>query len=112
MYNEMGEITISGADLDGKPILGTVTYPFYACGHCSASVVMRPDRSRERKRCLSCGRWICETNELCNTDCTPLYSLADDHFEGATKWTGKVNAIMTGVTTLKDAFMKGIWKNG
>ncbi|SRR5258706_11534020 len=112
MYNKMGEITLSGCDLDGKLIQGSMTVPFYACGHCSASVIMRPDRTRERRRCLTCGRWICETNELCSVDCTPLYSMAEDHFEGAGKWGEKVNAIMNGVTTVKEALKKGFLING
>lgn len=79
--------------------------PTYTCGHCSAIVLMRPDRVRERKNCLQCGRYICEKSEICNTVCTPLPDLAKDNCEGpvAQKYGRYVPAIMKGITSIKEA---------
>lgn len=107
--NKIGEITVSGTDLDGTPFVGERTYPFYSCGHCSATVLMRPDRSRPRTTCLYCGRWICEQSEICNTQCTPLYALAADHFPDHP--AGKyVDAIMRGCVSIDEAHEKGLVK--
>lgn len=85
--------------------------PVFSCGHCSATVVMRPDRTRPRVTCLACGRWICEKHELCMQDCTPLYSLADDKFEAKpSRWTKWLNAIMGGAQTVDEAAAKQLIK--
>lgn len=83
---------------------GKTSYlPCYTCGHCSSIVVLNKDRTRERKKCLQCMKLVCETNEICRTDCIPLADLCRDHFEGATeKWLPYVNAIMKGATTLSE----------
>lgn len=99
--NKMGVIEFQGWDpIMGKPTTNTVSYPVYACGHCSAQIIMNPLRVRERKTCLHCGRWICDKNELCHAQCTPLYAMAADHFENAGSHGRLVNAIMSGVTRL------------
>ena len=77
--------------------------PCYTCGHCTTIIALRAERTRPRSTCHACGRWICEKNEICNADCTPMYSLADDHFENAGKWGKYVPAIMQGATTIDEA---------
>jgi len=84
------------------------TLPTYCCGHCSDVVVMRPDRIRERKHCTHCGKLICEKKELCQIDCTPIHSLAKDHFEGAGKWGKYVPALMAGCSTVDEGVAKGL----
>lgn len=101
MRNHIYEITVSQ---DGK----TQYVPAYTCGHCTNVVILRPNRTRERKRCFSCDRLICEMNEICNAHCTPLYSLAKDHFEGAGEFGKYVPAIMSGVSTIREAEEKGL----
>lgn len=82
--------------------------PAYTCGHCSNVIVLRPERQRERKRCLSCMRLICEMSEICSSHCTPLYELAKDHFEGAGEFGKYIPAIMVGVGTKEEAHQKGL----
>ncbi len=102
----MGEIVIRELADSGQTVTRRV--PTYTCGHCSTPVVMRPDRIRERKRCSVCRRLICETNELCSMDCTPIHSLARDHFEADPRWTRLAPAILAGCTTEKEAREKGL----
>jgi hypothetical protein len=108
LKNELYEIELSGCDLDGKPIFGTVHYPAYTCGHCSNIIVLRADRSRERKTCMACMRWICEKSQICNSHCTPIHALANDHFEGAGEFGRYIPAIMAGVSKIDEAQEKGL----
>lgn len=101
-----GELTVMDPWGNGE------TLPTYTCGHCSKVIVLRPDRVRERKRCFSCFRTICEKSEICNAACTPLHAMARDHFEGAGIWAKFVPAIMAGAATLADAERKGVIVNG
>lgn len=84
------------------------TYPTYTCGHCSNVVVMRPDRTRERTKCIQCGRTICEQTEICATHCTPLPELARDHMEAKGEWKKYVPAIMAGVDKKDEALSMGL----
>lgn len=85
--------------------------PAYSCGHCSATVILNPDRTRDRLTCKKCGRWLCEQNELCRTDCTPIYDLAKDHsWMDGSSWSRLVPAIMGGAHTVEDAVKKGLLK--
>lgn len=86
---------------------GKKTFPAYTCGHCSNVIMINPKRS-ERRTCLSCGRWLCGTNELCNAGCTPIHSMANDHFEGAGDYGKFIPALMQGVTTLEEGGKKGL----
>jgi hypothetical protein len=105
------DIEYSGADMEGKPITGTRRYPAYSCGHCSSTVILRPDRTRQRLTCNKCGRWLCEKNELCRHDCTPLYSIVRDKaWSEDNKWTRLLPAIMGGVTTKAHARALGLMK--
>jgi len=109
--NPVFEIEYQGCDKEGQPIPGTKRYPAYSCGHCSATVIMRPDRTRDRIACTKCGRWICEKNGLCRTDCTPLYSLVEDRaWNEDNKWTRLLPAIMGGATSEEDAVSQGLLK--
>jgi hypothetical protein len=48
---------------------------------------------------------VCD-NEICDPQkagCTPIYQLADDHFEANGDWNKLVPAIMNGATTLEAA---------
>lgn len=83
-------------------------YMTYTCGHCSAVVAMNAARTRARSRCIACDSLICETNELCHAQCTPLHALAKDHFEGEDKWTRLVPAIMRGASTKEEAQKMGV----
>lgn len=86
----------------------TVRYPAYTCGHCTAIVVMRGDRSRPRNLCLHCMRYICESKPICNTQCTPLYALADGGFEDKSSHSTLVHAIMSGAESTEEAHEKGL----
>jgi hypothetical protein len=101
--NEIYVLETWGSDLEGNHILGKREYMCYTCGHCSTPVLMNPGRERPRKTCLSCGRWVCEQHEICMQDCTPIYSLADNHFEDAGKWSKWVKPIMHGATSVAEA---------
>ena len=86
-------------------------YPAYSCGHCTATVVLNPERVRERATCKKCGRWLCEQNELCRADCTPIYDLANDRaWMKDSKWTRLVAPIMGGAHTLDEASQRGLLK--
>lgn len=97
MNNDFGELHI-----------GTKVYHTYCCGHCSGVVVMNPERKRERVSCYACQRWLCETNELCRVQCTPIHALARDRFEAPDSWTKLVPAIMGGCQTVAEAEEKGL----
>jgi hypothetical protein len=101
---ECGIVEIT--DSDGK----VTRYPAYGCGHCSDTVVMHPQRARPRLTCIKCSRWLCEKKELCQAECTPIYSLADDHMEASDKWTKYVPALMAGLTTKQEAQNAGLIK--
>ena len=103
--NTFGELMVQEPTSMG---VRTRILPTYTCGHCTNVVVMRPDRTRPRNFCHSCSKWICETKELCNLQCTPLYSLAEDHFEGGGRHATLVHAIMGGAETLAEAQEKGL----
>jgi hypothetical protein len=106
MSNPVFEIEITSAAGAAVQLL-----PAYSCGHCSATVILRPDRQRERVTCRKCGRWLCEQNELCHTDCTPLYDLvADRNWMESTQWTRLLPAIMGGASTVEDATQRGLLK--
>lgn len=97
-----GELTIQDND-------GIKTYPTYCCGHCSDVVIMRPDRTRERKRCMGCGKLICERKQLCNAHCTPIHALARDHFETRNPEHKKyANALLEGLETVDEAEKSGL----
>ena len=82
--------------------------PCYTCGHCSNIVIMRGDRLRPRTPCLGCGRLTCEQSEICQTYCTPIHRLADNGEMGDAKWGKFIPAIMSGVTSVKEAEQKGL----
>jgi len=88
----------------------TSTFPSYVCGHCNDVVVMRAERTRERKRCLKCMRTICESKQICNQECIPLGEICRDHFEGpvAQKYKRYVPAIMAGIDNTNEAEAKGL----
>jgi hypothetical protein len=100
--NECGVVQIIGSD--GR----TKDYAAYGCGHCSDTVVMHPKRSRPRLTCRKCSKWLCETKQLCQLDCTPIYEIAADHQEAATKWTKYIPALMAGLTTEAQAQKAGL----
>ncbi len=109
--NQIFEIEYSGCDAQGNKIQGTQKYPAYSCGHCSSTVVINPRRSRPRTTCNKCGRWICENSELCHSDCTPLYALAQNHaWNEQNKWTRLVPGIMGGVESMYEARKLGLIK--
>lgn len=101
---EFGTVELQGTDLEGNPLpFGqTLRYPVYGCGHCSTQVIMRPDRTRERRKCQSCNRFLCEQNEICNSECTPIYSLFEDRITSG-KWAKNLGALMAGATNFTDA---------
>lgn len=108
--DQFGELTMHGCDIEGNEDGKTHRYATYTCGHCSSVVVMRPDRTRERVRCQTCDKLLCEKNELCRTACTPIHALARDHFEGDPKWTRLVPALMAGATSEEEAIRRGLIK--
>jgi ribosomal protein S27E len=86
-------------------------YPAYSCGHCTATVILNPERARERVTCKKCGRWLCETNELCRVDCTPIYDLAKDKaWMDGSKWNKLVTPIMGGARSINEAHELGLLK--
>lgn len=88
----------------------TSYFPSYVCGHCNDVVIIRAERTRERKRCLKCMRTICENKQICNQDCIPLWEICKDHFEGivANKYKKYVPAIMQGIDNTNEAEAKGL----
>ncbi len=82
--------------------------PTYTCGHCTDVVQMNPQRVRERTRCKKCMRLICERKQLCQMDCTPMYAMSQDRFEGAGKHSRLVPAIMAGCSTESEAAQLGL----
>lgn len=99
---KFGELTIQ----DGGKIK---TYPTYCCGHCSDVVVMREDRKRERFKCQSCQKLICERKEICLKHCTPIHALARDHFETKNpEYKKYANAILEGLETVEEAEKSGL----
>lgn len=105
MADRFGEIVVQEPTPTGVVTRRQMTY---TCGHCSNVVVMNEKRTRPRERCLACDSYICERNELCQVQCTPLHALARDHFEGGDKWGRLVPAIMAGAATKEDAAKLGI----
>lgn len=75
----------------------------YTCGHCTHVVVLNKERARPRLTCFECGRWICERGDVCTKQCTPMYRLADDHFEAPEKYKKMLPAIFAGVTSVAEA---------
>jgi hypothetical protein len=106
--DEVGELTMSGCNIEGQPIMGTVTYPTYTCGHCSNIIVIRPDRTRDRKRCYSCQRVICEKKQICQESCTPLTELAKDHMEAPEQFKRLAPAILQGATSVEEGLARGL----
>ena len=102
MTNECGMIQM--IDHEGN----TKTLPVYGCGHCSDTVVMHPGRSRPRLTCTKCKRWLCESKQLCQADCTPIYELAADRLEADAKWSRFVPALMAGLKTEEEARSAGL----
>lgn len=101
MKNELYALEIQG--VDGK----WQEFPCYTCGHCTSVIMVNMARVRERTTCKKCGRWICEKNELCRLDCTPLHEMAPDHtIDG--KWAKYLPAIMAGKETKEDAEASGL----
>ena len=102
--NEIFEINYMGEG-------GTRNVPAYSCGHCTTTVILNPERARERVTCKQCGRWLCEQNQLCLTDCTPIYDLAKDKtWMEDNKWTKLVPSIMGGATSIEEARKLGLLK--
>lgn len=93
---------------DGKMVMREI--PCYTCGHCTSVIGLRPDRMRDRRRCKSCGKLLCEKNEICNKDdeCIPLHSLVKDRWEAKGKWTRWLPAIMAGFTSSDEAERSGL----
>ena len=109
--NQIFEIEYMGADAEGKSISGVRKYPAYSCGHCSGTVVLNAQRQRPRVTCKKCGRWICEQSELCNSDCTPIYSIVQDHaWSEDNQWTKLLPAIASGASTFAEAKKLGLLK--
>lgn len=94
--------------LTGEPVRYGL-FAFYACGHCSGQQYLPSLHDTPSYRCGYCSRYLCES-ALCNAGCTPLYSLAKDHFEGADKWTKLLPAIMAGATTPEEGIALGLPK--
>jgi hypothetical protein len=84
--------------------------PCYTCGHCSMVILLDAQRTRDRVRCAKCDRLLCEKNELCMKDCTPIHSLAADHLESALKWQKYLPAIMAGSQNEEEARAAGLIK--
>lgn len=99
MATKFGELQVFE---DGK----MKTFPVYCCGHCSDIVVMRAGRTTDRTKCYSCDKLICERKALCREQCTPIHSMARDHFEGAGQHARLIPAIMAGCETLSEAVDK------
>lgn len=101
--DEFGELTVTE---HGRK----TTYPCYTCAHCNKVIVMRADRTRERKRCLKCGGLVCEKTQLCREICTPINQLAKDHFSGNSEYGTFAPAILNGAKTIDEALEMGLQK--
>lgn len=107
-YNVL-EVTNGHHPLTGEFVSGHRVYVFFACGHCSGQELVPSVRDTPKHRCVACARYICE-RPLCHAQCTPLYSLAKDRFEGGGKWAALVPAIMAGASTPEQAIALGFPK--
>lgn len=59
---------LTPADLDGfgsPAVPGGTLYesPLITCGHCRATVILNPDRSRDRGYCPKCDHYVCDECE-------------------------------------------------
>ena len=62
---------------NGREVIGgtgTFESSTYTCSHCSAVVVMNPERKRERARCWNCDHVLCDQcGALAKTQaCVPM----------------------------------------
>ena len=58
------------------------------CSHCSALVVLNPDRTRSRGYCPKCDRYICdicEAERIRTGGCRPFKKVIDDFMDWAAK---------------------------
>src|SRR5688572_29779309 len=78
--------------------------PFYMCGHCNTTILLRSSRPRPRVRCSHCSKLICEKTQICKETCTPVRDLALDKLEGrvARKYGTYLDATLTGVQTFAE----------
>lgn len=81
------------ADLPPEAVQGGHVFesPIITCGHCQDTVVLRPDRTRERGWCPHCDHYICDacTAHLHLTlRCRPIQQQLDEVYEAIERGNG------------------------
>jgi DNA-directed RNA polymerase subunit RPC12/RpoP len=76
----LGELTI-----DNRPVgARLLEMPTYTCTHCSAVVVMNPERKRERYHCRGCNHHICDgcaADRAAGAPCKTMAQKWDEHLQ-------------------------------
>lgn len=78
------------AGLGGLPIgRGTLFQsPTIHCSHCTAEVILRPDRTRSRGYCPKCDKYICDFCEAERVEkgvCRPFQQVIDEFMDQVAK---------------------------
>jgi hypothetical protein len=73
---------IRSNNLDAPAVGAGVTYEsaIAVCGHCSADVILNPQRTRERELCRSCDKYICDgcgAQKKAGSPCVPVQQRVD-----------------------------------
>jgi hypothetical protein len=68
----------------------------YTCTHCSAVVILNPNRLRERYKCRGCNHHICdncEAERIAGGPCRTMAQKIDEYME-AVQTNGQVSSIL------------------
>jgi hypothetical protein len=61
----------TGHELIGAGLRGVMESATITCSHCQKTVVLNPQRTRERGWCTKCDHYICDS-PACNAGCRPI----------------------------------------
>jgi hypothetical protein len=86
-------MSVEEACATGKPVIGAgvrgvFETAFITCSHCQGTVILNPDRTRERAWCYKCDHYICDACAVqmaAGRDCTPMRKILNDAYESANK---------------------------
>jgi hypothetical protein len=65
-----------GREVVGAGVNGVYESALITCSHCQRTVVLNPQRSRERGYCRKCDHYICDS-PACNAGCVPMHLALD-----------------------------------
>lgn len=78
----------TGKDVIGAGVNGVFETAFITCSHCQATVILNPDRSRERTWCYKCDHYICDgcaALAKAGASCVPMRKVLNDAYDSANK---------------------------